>query len=68
MIYSCRFCKCFYFMCDIIWVVGRFMLLVYMYFADEKSTRCWLLVLSIKFFFLHVLAQWYYFSKSSKRS
>ena len=26
--------------CDIIWVVDRFMLLVYMYFADKESTRC----------------------------
>ena len=48
----------------IIWVVNRFMLGVYMYFADKESIGCCLLVLSIKYLFLHVLAQWYYFSKS----
>ena len=40
MVYCCRFCKCFYFIFRIIWVVGMFMLLVYMYFADEESTGC----------------------------
>ena len=50
--------------CGIIWVIGRFMLLDYVCFTDEESTECWLLVLSIKYLFLHVLAQWYYFSKS----
>ena len=64
MVYFCRFCRCFYFICGIIWEVNRFMLLVYMYFADKESTGCCLLVLSIKYLFLHVLAQWYYFSKS----
>ena len=35
-----------------------------MYFADKESIGCCLHVLSIKYLFLHVLAQWYYFSKS----
>ena len=25
MIYFFRFCRCFYFICDIIWIVDRFM-------------------------------------------
>ena len=37
---------------------------VHMNFADKESIGCCLLVLSIKYLFLHVLAQWYYFSKS----
>ena len=49
MIYFCRFCRCFYFICGIIWVVERFKLLVCMYFADKESIECWLLVLSIKY-------------------
>ena len=57
LVYFCRFCRCFYFICGIIWVVDRFMLLVYMYFADKESIGCWLLVLSIKYLFFHVLAQ-----------
>ena len=40
MVYCCRFYKCFYFICGIIWVVGGFMLLVCMYFTDEESTGC----------------------------
>ena len=40
MVYFCRFCKCFYIICGIIWVVGRFMLLVRMYFADKESIGC----------------------------
>ena len=38
MVYFCRFCKCFHFIyCGIIWIVDRFMLLVYMYFGDKES-------------------------------
>ena len=37
MVYFCRFCRCFYFICGIIWIVDRFMLLVYMYFGDKES-------------------------------
>ena len=37
MFYFCRFCRCFYFICGIIWIVDRFMLLVYMYFGDKES-------------------------------
>ena len=55
MVYFCRLCKCVYFICGIIWEVNRFMLLV----ADKESIGCCLLVLSIKHFFLHVLALWY---------
>ena len=64
MDYFCTFRRCFYFICGIIWKVNRFMLLVYLYFADKESIGCCLLVLSIKYLFLHVLAQWYYFSKT----
>ena len=49
MVYFCRLCRCYYFICGIIWVVDRFLLLVYMYFADKESTRCQLLILSIKY-------------------
>ena len=59
MVYFCRLCKCFYFICGIIWEVNRFMLLVYMCFADKESIGCCLLVLSIKYLLLHVLALWY---------
>ena len=59
MVYFCRLCKCVYFICGIIWEVHRFMLLVYMCFADKESIGCCLLVLSIKYLFLHVLALWY---------
>ena len=59
MVYFCRVCRCFYFICGIIWEVNRFMLLVYMCFADKESIGCCLLVLSIKYLFLHVLALWY---------
>ena len=34
MVYLCRFCRCFYFICGIIWIVDRFMILFYMYFGD----------------------------------
>ena len=37
MVYFCRFYRCFYFICGIIWIVDRFMLLVYMYFGDKES-------------------------------
>ena len=37
MVYFCRFCGCFYFICDIIWIVDSFMLLVNMYFGDKES-------------------------------
>ena len=37
MVYFCRFCRCFYFICGIIWIGDRFMLLVYMYFGDKES-------------------------------
>ena len=44
MVYFCRFCRYFYFICIyflfymyIIWIVDRFMLLVYMYFGDKES-------------------------------
>ena len=40
------------------------MFVFHMYFADKESIVCYLLVLSIKYLFLHVLAQYYYFSKS----
>ena len=30
MVYFCRVCRCFYFICGIIWEVNGFMLLVYM--------------------------------------
>ena len=60
MVYFCRFCRCLYFICGIIWEVNRFN----MCFADKESIGCCLLVLSIKYLFLHDLAQWYYFSKS----
>ena len=39
MVYFCRFCRCFYFICGIIWKVDRFMLLVDMYFGDKESIR-----------------------------
>ena len=39
MVYFCRFCRCVYFICGIIWVVNRFMLLVHMYFGDKESIR-----------------------------
>ena len=60
MVYFCRLCRCFYkFISGIIWEVNRFLLLVYMCFADKGSIGCCLLVLSIKYLFLHVLTQWY---------
>ena len=34
------FCRCIYFICGIMWVVDRFMLLVFMYFADKESIEC----------------------------
>ena len=37
MVYFCRFYRCFYFICGIIWIVDRFMVLVYMYFGDKES-------------------------------
>ena len=37
MVYFCRFCRCFYFIYGIIWIVDRFMLLVNMYFDDKES-------------------------------
>ena len=37
MVYFCRFCRCFYFICGIIWIVDRFMPLVNMYFGDKES-------------------------------
>ena len=37
MVYFCRFYRCFYFICGIIWIVDRFMLSVYMYFGDKES-------------------------------
>ena len=37
MVYFCRFCRGFYFICSIIWIVDRFMLLVNMYLGDKKS-------------------------------
>ena len=37
MVYFCRFYRCFYFICGIIWIDDRFMLLVYMYFGDQES-------------------------------
>ena len=46
-------------MWHIIWDVNRFMFWVYMCFADKESIGCCLLVPSIKYLFLHVLAQWY---------
>ena len=36
MVYFCRVCRCFYFICGIIWEVNGFMLLVYMCFADKE--------------------------------
>ena len=66
MVYFCRFCRCFYFICGIIWEFNRFMLLVYVCFADKESIGCCLLdVLNIKYLFLHVLAQWYLIPLSS---
>ena len=43
MVYFCRFCRCFYFICGIIWIVDRFMLLVYMHFGDQKNQSVWML-------------------------
>ena len=37
MVYFCRFYRCFYFICAIIWIADRFMFLVYMYFGDKES-------------------------------
>ena len=37
MVYFWRFYRCFYFIYGIIWIVDRFMLLVYMYFGDKES-------------------------------
>ena len=37
MVYLCRFYRCFYFICGIILIVDRFMLLVYMHFGDKES-------------------------------
>ena len=37
MVYFCRFYRCFYSICGIIWIVDRFMLLIYMYFGDKES-------------------------------
>ena len=41
------------------------MLLVYMCFADKESIGCCILVLSIKYLFLYVLAEWYLIPLSS---
>ena len=60
MVYFCRFCRCWYFICGIIREVNRFMCILLM----KNQLECCLLVLRIKYLFLHVLAQWYYFSKS----
>ena len=38
MVYFCRLCRCFYFICGIIWVVDR--VLVYLYFAHKESIGC----------------------------
>ena len=62
MVYFCRLCKCFHFTRGIIWGVNKFMLLVYMCVADKESIGCCLVVLSIKYLFLHVLALWYLIS------
>ena len=50
--------------CGIIWVVlsDRFMLLVYMYFADKESTRTCYTKYEV-FVLSCYIAQWYYFSK-----
>ena len=38
MVYFCRFYRCFYFICGIIWIVDRFIiLLVYMHFGDKEA-------------------------------
>ena len=37
MVYFCRFYRCFYFICGIIWIVDKFKLLVYMHFGDKES-------------------------------
>ena len=37
MVYFCRFYRYFYFIYGIIWIVDRFMLLVYMYFGHKES-------------------------------
>ena len=65
MVYFYRLCKCVHFICGIIWELNtRFMLLVCMCFADKESIGCCLLVLSIKYLFLQVLALWYLTSLS----
>ena len=43
MVYFCRFYRCFYFICGIIWIVDRFMLLVYMHFGDKELIAVWML-------------------------
>ena len=66
MVYFCRFYRCFYFICGIIWIVDRFMLLVYMYFGDKESislelTSCAKYQVFVSLCFK---AQWYNFYKS----
>ena len=63
---SADFTDVFYFICGIIWIVDRFMLLVYMYFGDKESIS-----LDVDFLYeyqvfvsLCFIAQWYNFYKS----
>ena len=60
MVYFCRFCRCLYFICGIIWEVNRFICIL----SIKNQLDVVFLTTSIKYLFLHVLAQWYYFSKS----
>ena len=48
MVYFCRFYRCFYFICGIIWIVDRFMLLVYIYFVI-KNQSVWMLTSCTKY-------------------
>ena len=50
MVYFCRFCRCFYFICGIIWIVDRFMLLVYaLCILVIKNQSVWMLTSCTKY-------------------
>ena len=50
MVYFCRFCRCFYFICGIIWIVDRFRLLVYaLCILVIKNQSVWMLTSCTKY-------------------
>ena len=66
MVYFCRFYRCFYFICGIIWIVDRLMFLVICILVI-KDQSVWMLTSCTEyqvFVSLCFIAQWYNFYKS----